>query len=103
MREAAVQVAVALVLGMHGDAGVAEHGLGPGGGDGDELAVAALDRVAEVPEMAVDLLLLHLEVGDRGLQRAVPVDQPLVLVDQPGLVQADEGPEHGRGSGPRPW
>ena len=84
---AAVQMAVALVLGMHGDAGVAQHRLGPGGGDGDECALAALDRVAQVPEMAVDLGLLHLEVGDGGLQLDVPVDQPLVAVDQAGLVQ----------------
>ena len=29
------EVLVALVLGVHGDAGVAEHGLGTGGGDDD--------------------------------------------------------------------
>ena len=30
------QMLVALVVGMHGDRGVAEHGLGPRGGDDDE-------------------------------------------------------------------
>ena len=34
----AVEMEVALVLGMDGDGGVAEHGLGAGGGDGQELA-----------------------------------------------------------------
>ena len=29
------EMLVALVVGMHGDAGVAEHGLGPRGGDDD--------------------------------------------------------------------
>ena len=33
---------------------------------------------------------LDLEVGDRGLQLAVPVDQPLVLVDQALAVEVDE-------------
>ena len=34
------EMLVALVVGMHGDGGVAEHGLGPRGGDDDELAAA---------------------------------------------------------------
>ena len=67
-----MQVPVAVVLGMDRDAGVAQHRLRPGGGDRDELAVAAFDRIVQVPEMAVDLLLLHLEVGDRGLQLRSP-------------------------------
>jgi hypothetical protein len=40
-----------------------------------------------VPEIALDLDLLDLEVGNRGLQLRVPVDQPLVLVDQAFLVK----------------
>ena len=66
------EVAVALVVGMHRDAGVAEHGLGPGGRDRDEAPRLALDRVADVPELALDLDLLHLEVGDRGLEARDP-------------------------------
>ena len=92
---AAVQVAKALVLRMHGDGGVAQHGLGPGGGDRDELAVRSLDRVAQMPEMAVDLGRLDLEVGDGRLQLDVPVDQPLVAIDQAGLVERHEGMDHG--------
>jgi hypothetical protein len=72
---------------VHGDAGVAEHGLGPRGGDDVMAAGLALDRIADVPQMALDLDLLHLEVGDRGEQLRVPVDQPLVLVDQAFLVE----------------
>ena len=50
----------------------------------------ALDRIAQVPEIALDLGLLHFEIGDRGQQFRVPVDQPLVLVDQAFAVQFDE-------------
>ncbi len=80
---------------MHRDAGIAEHRLGPRRRHRDRGPVRAFDRIAQIPEMAVDLLLLDLEVGDRGLQPGVPVDEPLVLVDQPLPVKADEGPDDG--------
>jgi len=60
------QVRVALVLGVHGHAGVAEHGLGTRGGDDDEgcgilrAEGLAFDRIAQVPEIALDLDLLQL-------------------------------------------
>ena len=81
---------------MHRDRGIAEHGLGPRGRDHDEgrgivrTEGLALDRIAQIPEAALDLDLLHFEIGDRGQQLRVPVDQPLVLVDQPFAVQLDE-------------
>ena len=58
-------------------------------------SLAALDRIFDVPEMALHLDLLHLEVGDRGEQLRVPVDQPLVLVDQALVVERDEHLEDG--------
>ncbi len=79
---------------MHGHAGVAQHGLGPGGGD-DDLAGAVFQRIGEAPVMAVHLALLDLEVGNGGLEVRVPVHQPLVAVDQPRLVQIDEHLAHG--------
>ena len=39
------QMLVALVVGMHGDGGVAEHGLGPGGGDDDEAGARDLPSI----------------------------------------------------------
>ncbi len=92
-RVLADQVPEPLVLGMHRDRGVAQHRLGPRGGDDDGL-VGALDRIADVPEMSLHLDLLHLEVGDRGEQLRVPVDQPLVLVDQALVVEIDEDLQH---------
>ena len=84
------EMRVALVIGMHRDRDVAEHRLGPRRRDDDVgrrivgVERLALERIAQVPEVTLHLDLLHFEVGDRGEQLRVPVDQPLVLVDQPG-------------------
>ena len=94
-RVPADQVAVALVLRMDGDGGVAQHGLRPGRRHDDIPALFALDRIAQMPEMAVDLALFDLEVGDRRVEFRVPVDQPLVAVDQPVLVELNEDAQHG--------
>ena len=84
------QVAVAGVFGVHSHAAVAQHRFRPGSRDHDMGAVLPLDRVAEVPELAVDLVLLHFQVRDRGVQLGIPVDQPLVAIDQPFLVEPNE-------------
>ena len=49
------QVLVALVVGMHRDGGIAQHGLGPRGGDDDESMDRlderlAFERIAQMPE-----------------------------------------------------
>ena len=49
----AVQVEVARVLGVDGDGGIAEHGLGPRGGDGQVAAGHAVHGIADVPEVAL--------------------------------------------------
>ena len=87
---------VTLVLGIHGDSRVAQHGFGPRGRDHDEggrvlgIELLAFERIAQMPEAALDLDLLHFEIGDRGQQLRVPVDQTLVLVDQSLRVEFDE-------------
>ena len=88
------QIAIALVVGMDGDAGVAEHRLGPGGGDRDE-RVGTLEGIAEVPELALHLDVEHLEVGDGGQELGVPIDEPPVLVDQALLMKLDEDLDDG--------
>ena len=54
------------------------------------LKVLPSQRIAQIPQAALDLDLLHLEVGNRGQQLRIPVHQPLVLVDQALAVQFDE-------------
>ena len=72
---------------------VAEHGLGPGGGD-DDAARAIGERVANLVELAELVLVDHLEVGDGGLAARAPVDDVGATVDQALLMQADEGLLH---------
>ena len=43
-----------------------------------------------MPHMAVDLDVLDLEVGNRGLEMRIPVDQPLAAIDQPLVVHVDK-------------
>ena len=73
------QVLVALVVGVHGDGGVAEHRLGPGGRDDDRRVAVA---VPDGDELAVVVAVLDLDVGQRGQAARAPVDDPLGAVDQ---------------------
>ena len=92
---------VAFIVRMHGDRCVAEHGFGSRCGDRDErrrivrVEDDTLKRIADVPQMPLHLDLLHLEVGDGREQIGVPVDQPLVLVDEALAVKLNEHLAHG--------
>ena len=106
---------VALVIRMHRDRAIAQHGLRARGGDGDIvprlaqgdsavlvlldilIGLAARQRVFEMPHMARRLDILHFEVRDRRLEMRVPVDQPLALVDQPLVVKLNEHLANGLG------
>ncbi len=86
-----VQRAVALVVGVHRDARVAEHRLGPRRRDRDELPRATLHRVADRVQLVLAGDVLDLVVGDRGLERAVPVDDARATVDEALVEEAHEG------------
>ena len=98
---------VALVFRMNGDGGVAEHGLGARGGDGEKLAgvlaVIAEDGVADLPEVALLLVVDHFEIADGGLAARAPVDDVGAAIDEALLVEADEGFADGDGEVARPW
>src|SRR5262249_37843230 len=79
--ELAADVAgVALVLRVHGEAGVAELRLRAHGAERE-------GSVLDVDELRVALLALHLEVGEHGLAARAPVDDVVVAVDQAFLVE----------------
>ena len=86
------EVPVALVVGVDGDGGVAEHRLDPGGGDDDAVLPVA---VADGDQLAVDVLVLDLDVGEHAAHLRRPVDHPLRAVDQPVVVEALEHGEDG--------
>ena len=94
-RVPADQVLVAFVVRMHRDGGVTEHRFGPGRGNDNVFSPNAFDRILDVPQRALHLDLLHLEIGDGGKQLRVPVNEPLVLVDQVLPVELDEDLQHG--------
>ncbi|CAM5735024.1 hypothetical protein STENM223S_03475 [Streptomyces tendae] len=82
--ELADQVLVALVLGVDGDGRVTEHRLRAGGGDDDGLITLP---VRHGDQLAVVVLVLDLDVGDRGQAARAPVDDALGAVDQLVVVE----------------
>ena len=87
------------ILRRDGNARVAEHGLGARGGDDDVvLAVDRLgQRVAQVPQMALLVLVLGLVVRDSGGAVGAPVDDALTAIDQAVMVPVAEDLAHGLG------
>ena len=90
------QMLIALVLRIDGNGGVTQQRLGARRRNHDvglrvfRTECHAFERIAEMPEVAPDLLLLDFEVGDRGLEFRVPVDEPLRLVDEACFIELDE-------------
>src|SRR5206468_3975863 len=66
-----------------------EHRLGACGRDLDRSCVVG-ERIAQRPELALDLARLDFEVADRGLEPGIPVHQALVAIDEAALVEFDE-------------
>ena len=70
---------------MDGHGRVAQHRLGPRGGDRHVRRLARLrvdHRIAEMPEVAGDGFVKDFVVADGRLQERIPIDQPLAAVDQ---------------------
>ena len=87
------------ILRGNSNARVAEHGLGARGGDDDVvLAVDRLgQRVAQVPQVALLVLVLGLIVRDGGGAVGAPVDDALAAIDQAVVVPVAEDLAHGLG------
>ena len=81
---------------VHRHRGISEDGLRAGGGDGQvrRVPLAPFHGVLEVVQRAGLVAVLHLEVGDGGLQLGRPVDHVRPLVDETALVKGDESLEH---------
>src|SRR5712692_1292180 len=80
---------IALVPGIDGDSGVAQHGLGTRGGHGNEL-FAPHDRIAYLVDLPRRLLVLYFEIRDRGHAARTPVHDVLAAIDQALLIQTHE-------------
>ena len=84
------QVGIALVAGRYGHGAVAEQGFRAGGGD-YKMALLGGQGVADVPHRPLFFAGNDFQVGNRGVEFRVPVDQPLAAVDQTLFVELDEG------------
>ena len=89
------EILVALIVGMHRDARIAEHRLRARRRDLDVAARLALDRVAQMPEMAFLRLVLDLDVRDGRIAGRTPVRDARALIDEALLVEAHEHLTHG--------
>ena len=96
-RVLADKVLILLIRGVDCNAGVAQHGLGTGRCN-DELLVRVLDRIADIPEVAGDVLIFDLGVGQRGAAVRAPVDDAAALVDKALLIEVAEGLAHSLGA-----
>ena len=97
---------------MNGHARIAQHRLGARRGDDDIVARlgarwfaffvkdrmlirhAISQRIAQMPVLAFDLTRLDFKIRDCRLEMRVPVDQPLVAIDQPVIIEIDEDLAH---------
>ena len=84
------QITITVIIGVNRHRRIPQHGFRPASCNGDEGILHPFNRVFEVPVMAVDLFLLNLKVRNRGHQLGVPVDQPLVTIDQALLMHVDK-------------
>ena len=92
---AAPDAVVARVVRMHRNPGVAQHRLGTGGSHGHGPAWVVFQRVANVIELTVHVLVVNFQIGEGGGAADAAVDDALVAIDQPLFIQADEGGSDG--------
>ena len=78
-------ILVSLIVRVHRDGSIPEHGLRTCGRDLEE-PVRAHDRIFDVPEMSFLLLVLYFRVGERSLAFGTPVDDPGPFVNVSLLI-----------------
>ena len=84
------QVLVALIVGVHGNGRIAQHGFGSGGRDHQVFFRVVGQRVAEMPEVTGFFFRHHLKIRNGGLQLRIPVDEALAAIDQAFIVESDK-------------
>ena len=89
------QIAIPIVVRMHGDRDVGEHRLGPRRRD-HEARTAVFPAIADMPQEPVALDVFDLRIRDRRLRGRVPVHEARAAVDQPIAIEVDEDPNDRR-------
>jgi len=90
LKHLAHDVLIALILRVHRNRGVSQHGFRPCGGYLHKTARLSHYRIIDVPEKAVLLHMLHLCIRDRGLAYRTPVNDSGPLINVAFLVQLDK-------------
>ena len=83
------QMGIALIVRVDGYTGIAHIGLRTGGCDNQGF-IRARNRIADVPQLAVLLLVLNLGIRQRRDAVRAPVDDTAALIDQPLVVKVDK-------------
>ena len=91
------QMIETVIVRVHGNGGVTQHGLGAGGGY-DEIARPVGQGIPDVMQVAGLVLVFDLVVGQGGMTTVAPVDDVVALVDQPFLEKFDKDLAHGLGA-----
>ena len=91
-----LEIGVARVLRVDGHRRVAQHGFGAGGGHHDA-AFGPDERIANVVEVAVHVLVLHLQIRQGRVAAVAPVDNVVAAVDQALVVKLHKHFSYGLG------
>ena len=82
--------AIAIIVRIHRDRGIAEHRLRSRRGD-DERPRAVGQWIADLPDRPHLFFVVDLEIRHRGAELRVPIDEALAPIDQAVVVQAHKG------------
>ena len=82
-------MSVSFILGVNGNGGIAEHGLGSCGSD-DHIFIAVLYGITEVPEGAVLFLIFYFCVGKSRCALRAEVADTESAVDQALIIEVNE-------------
>ena len=78
-----------LVLGVYCNGGITEHSLGSGGSYLN-VAVLALDRILDMPEVTGLILILYLGIRERGKATGAPVDYSVSAINKTLIIEVYE-------------
>src|SRR6516162_778094 len=94
------QIAKSLIIRVDRDPAVAEHRFGPGCGHNDKSARHIRYRITDMPQRTDGLAVFDLEIRDHGVHHRVPVDEPLVAVDEAFAIEPyEDAANRGRKTG----
>ncbi len=90
------EIPVAVVIRMHCNCRISQHGFRPRGGHHDGTAVTGI-RITDMIQMPVSLFMFDFKVGQCGVASMTPVDDVIAAINQVLLVKINKHLAHGQG------